>query len=523
MSDHPTQPVPPRIIADRYTLLAELGRGGTGVVWRALDQVIDREVAIKELRSVDRYGAERDGMVFAERVLREVRTGGRLNDPAVVAVHDVVVETDATYIVMELVAAPTLSELVAQRGPLPGDRAAEIGEQLLAALDAAHQAGIVHRDVKPGNVLVLDDWRVKLTDFGIARAVDDPQLTTSGMLVGSPAFIAPERLEGAEASPASDLWSLGATLYFAVEGLPAFERSTAAATLHAVLHEVPYLSRASGPLASVISGLLVTSATARMSTEQARGLLRTAAAERVAPVAAEPRPMPEQSPMPLATGPHPVRPEPGRHPGRHRWRYATAATVAAIALVFAGGLLDRILFAPTTDPRSGAVAPGGQAQEPDSPALAEVWTYGEGGDIPFFYYPDLDSGSCIREVRRYGNIEPEDAVDCAEPHAAEVFTTMGTLDNPLAGDTFPTPDYPGTQTLAAAAEGWCTLYFTSNQVRYKDKQETLRYRAVVPSRQHWLEKSSGGASPDDVDRRVFCFVDRADGGQLDGSVLAERN
>ncbi|KMS82228.1 serine/threonine protein kinase, partial [Streptomyces regensis] len=186
---------PARTVAGRYSLLQELGRGGMGVVWRGEDTVIGRQVAVKELRMPDGESAT----VFSERVLREVRTGGRLNDPAVVTVFDVVTEGDATFIVMELVEAPTLSDLVAARGPMPAHEVARIGEQVLSALEAAHRAGIVHRDVKPGNIMVAPNGRTKLTDFGIAQAVDDPRITTSGMLIGSPAFMSPERVAGQEA------------------------------------------------------------------------------------------------------------------------------------------------------------------------------------------------------------------------------------------------------------------------------------------------------------------------------------
>ncbi|WP_019818721.1 serine/threonine-protein kinase, partial [Saccharomonospora saliphila] len=274
MTDEQTRPTPAapssRSISGRYTVTRELGRGGMGVVWRAEDTLIGRPVAIKELRLPE--GAEDTG-VFQERVLREVRAGGRLNDPAVVTVFDVVADGDTTYIVMELVEAPTLADLVREHGPLPQERVASIGEQVLTALAAAHEAGIVHRDVKPGNIMVAPDGRVKLTDFGIAQAVDDPRLTTSGMLVGSPAFMAPERVAGHEALPASDLWSLGATLFYAVEGSVPFERSTTAATLHAIMNDVPYLSRAQGPLASAIMGLMITSPEARISAAQARHLV----------------------------------------------------------------------------------------------------------------------------------------------------------------------------------------------------------------------------------------------------------
>jgi serine/threonine protein kinase len=271
VTDEQTRPYPPhapvapgqRVVAGRYLLLGELGRGGMGVVWRAQDQVIGRPVAVKELRLPDAESAA----VFSERALREVRTGGRLNDPAVVTVYDVVTDGGTTFIVMELVEAPSLAELVRQRGPMPAAQAAQLGERV----------------VKPANILVAPDGRVKLTDFGIAHAIDDPRLTTSGMIVGSPAFMAPERVEGREALPASDLWSLGATLFFAVEGSIPFERATTAATLHAIMTEIPYLTRGQGPIAAAILGLLVANPDARLTAAQTQNLLTTAQGVRPTP------------------------------------------------------------------------------------------------------------------------------------------------------------------------------------------------------------------------------------------------
>ncbi|WP_228771996.1 serine/threonine-protein kinase [Actinokineospora iranica] len=224
-----------------------------GVVWRAQDQVIGRQVALKEVPIPPGIGG-REREIFLERVLREARTAGRLNDPAVVTVFDVTAEHGSAYIVMELVEAPTLADLLA-RGPLPDARVREIARQVIGALRTAHAAGIVHRDVKPSNIMVLPGDRVKLADFGIARAMDDPALTTTGMM-GSPGYMAPELFSGASPGPASDLWALGATLFHAVEGQAPFTRTTTAATLHAIMFDKPRPVRAQGALASVVLGLL---------------------------------------------------------------------------------------------------------------------------------------------------------------------------------------------------------------------------------------------------------------------------
>ncbi|GGU56518.1 serine/threonine-protein kinase [Lentzea flava] len=249
---------PTRLVAGRYATIRELGRGGMGVVWLAEDRVIGRRVALKELRTTE-----------TERVLREARTAGRLNSPNVVGLYDVIVEHGVTYLVMELVEAPTLSEVMTRRS-LTEDEVADIGLQTLSALEAAHAAGIVHRDVKPSNIMVLPDGRVKLADFGIARAMDDPGLTATGGIMGSPGYMAPELFSGKPPSPASDLWALGATMFHAVEGRAPFQRDTTAATMHAIMYEEPVLQRTTGPLAATIMGLLTHDDTKRLTGPQLR-------------------------------------------------------------------------------------------------------------------------------------------------------------------------------------------------------------------------------------------------------------
>jgi serine/threonine protein kinase len=247
-----------RLVAGRYATIRELGRGGMGVVWLAEDRVIGRQVALKELRTTE-----------TERVLREARTAGRLNSPNVVGIYDVIVEDGVTYLVMELVEAPTLSEVMARR-QLTEDEVADIGLQTLNALEAAHAAGIVHRDVKPSNIMVLPDGRVKLADFGIARAMDDPGLTATGGIMGSPGYMAPELFAGKPPSPSSDLWALGATMFHASEGRAPFHRDTTAATMHAIMYEEPVLQRTKGPLAATIMALLTQNDAERPTAAQLR-------------------------------------------------------------------------------------------------------------------------------------------------------------------------------------------------------------------------------------------------------------
>ncbi|WP_217279973.1 serine/threonine-protein kinase [Kibdelosporangium persicum] len=250
-----------------------------GVVWRADDQVIGRQVALKELPPPQGISGK-DRAVYLERVLREARTAGRLNDPAVVTVFDVVTENGTTFIVMELVEAPTLADVIAAEGPMRADRVASIGLQVLGALQTAHAAGIVHRDVKPSNIMVLPGDRVKLADFGIARAMDDPNLTMTGGIMGSPGYMAPELFAGSQPSPATDLWALGATLFHAVEGRSPFSRETTAATMHAIMYDDPRLTRCEGPLAQAIMGLLAQPAETRLTVAGAREMLSRPVSDR---------------------------------------------------------------------------------------------------------------------------------------------------------------------------------------------------------------------------------------------------
>jgi eukaryotic-like serine/threonine-protein kinase len=265
-----TDPLP-RLVAGRYRLGTVLGRGTMGTVWSAHDEVLGRAVAVKEvLLPPGIPDAEADAL--RERSLREARAIAALSHPNVVTLYDVVREGAAPFVVMELVASSSLAELM-RDGALPPQRVVAIGAAVAAALQAAHAAGITHRDVKPGNVLVAHDGRIKLTDFGIARNPADQTLTGTGLMLGSPAYIAPEIASGGPVKPASDLWGLGATLFAAVEGRPPYDAGTPMATVAAVVQgEVPR-SACSGPLAEVISGLMVKDPARRMPLSQVRRLL----------------------------------------------------------------------------------------------------------------------------------------------------------------------------------------------------------------------------------------------------------
>lgn len=276
----PAQPVEDpgagRLIAGRYRLLSKLGHGGMGTVWRAKDETVDREVAVKEPRVPDHL-PERERANVYERMRREARAAARLDHPAVVNVHDVAVVDGQPWIVMELVSGRSLGDAL-QEGTLGVREAARIGLEVLGALEAAHAAGILHRDVKPDNVLLGRHDRVVLTDFGIAQIEGETSLTDTGGFVGSPEYIAPERVLGQRPGPASDLWSLGVVLYTATEGVSPFRRSNTPATLQSVLNSTPTApASAAGPLAEVINGLLGKDPSHRPGADRVRRLLEEAA------------------------------------------------------------------------------------------------------------------------------------------------------------------------------------------------------------------------------------------------------
>ncbi|MET7480266.1 protein kinase [Streptomyces sp. NPDC005648] len=269
-----------RLLAGRYRVVAQLGRGGMGVVWRAVDEVLGREVAVKELRTY----SDADGPELADlrlRMQREARAAARVRHPGVVAVHDVTEVDGRPLIVMELVDGPSLDAVLRERTLGPHE-AAGMGAQVMEALAAAHRAGVLHRDVKPGNILLERSGRVLLTDFGIAAMEDpgdgaDTHLTRSGALVGSLDYLAPERAQGADASPASDVWALGATLYAAVEGTSPFRRTSTYSTLTAIVTEPLTEPEHAGPLAPVLRRLLDKRPETRPAAEQARALLQAVA------------------------------------------------------------------------------------------------------------------------------------------------------------------------------------------------------------------------------------------------------
>ncbi|MGW6458245.1 serine/threonine-protein kinase [Streptomyces sp. NPDC055078] len=265
-----------RRIGGRYRLVSRLGHGGMGTVWRAHDEVVDREVAVKEPRVPDHLNDTERGKVY-QRMQREARSAARIEHPAVVTMHDVVIEDDKPWIVMELVHGQSLAARL-QDGTLDVREAARIGLAVLGALAAAHEAGVLHRDVKPDNVLLGRGDRVVLTDFGIAQIEGEQGLTETGAFVGSPEFIAPERVLGQHPGPESDLWSLGVVLYAAVEGMSPYRRSNVPATLQAVLSAEPQMpARGMGSFGTLIMRLLRKDPAMRPGAAEIRQTLETVA------------------------------------------------------------------------------------------------------------------------------------------------------------------------------------------------------------------------------------------------------
>ncbi|GAA2367761.1 hypothetical protein GCM10010170_067380 [Dactylosporangium salmoneum] len=261
------------VIGGRYALRTAIGHGGMGTVWRASDTLLRRDVAVKEVILPPGLApSDRDSMY--QRTLREARAAAALSHPSVVQVYDVVTEAGRPWIVMELLQARSLAEMIVEDGPLAARAVAKIGIALLGALEVAHAAGVLHRDVKPANVLISGDGRCVLTDFGVARMPTDSELTTPGMVLGSPHFISPERAIGAKFGPPSDLFSLGVTLYTAVEGRPPFDKRDPFETMRAVVEEPPAQSMRAGPLAGVLYGLLEKDPNRRWNIDTARAVLR---------------------------------------------------------------------------------------------------------------------------------------------------------------------------------------------------------------------------------------------------------
>jgi hypothetical protein len=374
---------PGAVVAGRYRLVRRLGAGGFGRVWLAVDEVMQLEVAAKEvwlhpgMQSTER--AER-----LARAEREFRNAARLRDhPAIVSVHDVAVHEGTPWIIMQLIRGRSLQEVLDAQGPVSQQRAAQIAASVLDALDAAHAAQIVHRDVKPANVMLAEDGRVLLTDFGIAQQADDSALTATGTLTGSVEYLAPERAQGHGSEPAGDLFSLGATLFQAVEGYSPFRRENPADTLSAILFEPTPLLRRAGALATAIQALLIKDPALRATAAQARAMIASAAdATATAPVAA-PVAASLGAPGPVADA-GPVGGASGRVPAFTARRGALAlsalvllAVIAVLGVylgVSAHGASPAANSSPNASTSAGSVASGAGAAAVSSPPTTQAAT-----------------------------------------------------------------------------------------------------------------------------------------------------
>jgi eukaryotic-like serine/threonine-protein kinase len=383
-----------RLLAGRYRLIAVIGRGGMGAVWRARDELLNRDVAVKEIVWPAQLDAD-EREAARQRAVREAQLAARVRHPNVVGVYDIVEEDDRPSIVMELVPFRSLRDAVAEDGPMTPAQAARVGLSVLAALRAVHEAGVVHRDVKPANILLSPEGRVVLTDFGIAKAADSPALTVSGVLIGSPSYLAPERARGGRAGTAADLWALGASLFAAVEGRPPFERDGVLASLTAVVADELEPSPRAGPLWPVIEGLLRKDPATRFDvaeTEQmlhqivadsdpslagtgqaeANGAatLNAAAHNQVTDDVAAPPEHPDAAPADTGTYPPPAGPR------RFRAGLAALTAVAAIAVIAAGiamalGRSPGHQTAQRANPKaSGTASPAARGPSPSSPSAA---------------------------------------------------------------------------------------------------------------------------------------------------------
>ncbi|SEG93445.1 Serine/threonine protein kinase [Nonomuraea solani] len=354
-----------RVIDDRFELMERLGGGGMGLVWRAWDVALHREVALKEVRPPDPLMDEQDPAGARElraRVLREARALARLNHPHVATIHHIVDPGEQAYpwIVMELVSGGSLQDRI-QRGPMPPQEVARLGREVLSALRAAHAVGIQHRDVKPANVLLREDGRSVLTDFGIAAVRESTSLTATGSFIGSPEYMAPERINGVEGDPASDLWSLGMMLYVAVEGRHPLRRSTTLATLAAVLNqEVPPPERA-GALGPVLRALLNRDVAARPDAETLDRMLAAATTDQ----SFTPGPAPATPDQSFTPGPAPATPPgPSSHSGPSSYPGSSSHAGPSAHPGSPSAPSGPSSYPGSSSPYSGPSAPGGPGTVP---------------------------------------------------------------------------------------------------------------------------------------------------------------
>lgn len=497
-------------VAGRYVLIEPLGRGGMGAVWRARDEILKRTIALKEVQVPPALeGSEGDNV--QERVLREARAAARLSHPSATTVYDVFEENGRTFIAMELVDAPTLGQIVAENGPLEPDEVARIGLSLLDALDAAHAVGMVHRDVKPDNVMVTDTGQVKLTDFGIASVKGDPRLTMSGVILGSPSYMAPEQADGKGAGKEADLWSLGATLFFAVEGRAPFKKDSPIATLASVVGDpVPRMQRA-GALTGAIEKVLSKDPARRPTSDELRHALEGVASGALATSGAtqvlEPHtPTAVASPSAPRTETQPERVV-ERTPTRSERRSSVPWLVMGVIVLLLIGAVAFALSQNDDEPRQRAGGnTGGQADvdpgndEEDAPVPEEGWASYPIADTGYqISYPEdwevsedapqitfSDPGSSTSMLVEYTTSPGDDAVAAWEDQAAEFATSHSDYEEisiePTTMEGFDTAanwefTYEGMHALdigMANDEIGFALFFQTAEEQWTSEQETLQ-------------------------------------------------
>lgn len=354
------------MIAGRYALVREIGRGGMGAVWLGRDEVLGRDVALKRIGV-----APGGGTPDLERAEREARLAARLNHPHVVAVYDLVTEDDVQWLVMEYVEGTTLAALVQRDGALLPEVAAGLLRQAADALAAAHGAGIVHRDVKPSNILVTPDGQVKLSDFGIARAEADASLTQTGLVTGSPAYLSPEVATGQQATSASDVWSLGATAFYTLAGRPPYEvGDNVLGTMYRIVHEDPPRLTNAGWLAPMLESTMTTDPTQRWSMERVREFL--AGGPTTAPPLEATRAMTAVPPAPPPTTPVPPVPAPVPA-AAHRSRGGPVAIGLAVAVIVVLALIAWALGTSGDDDQDPGADPSPtRSGKPSAPQTSET-------------------------------------------------------------------------------------------------------------------------------------------------------
>lgn len=421
------------LIADRYRLVAKLGAGAMGVVWEARDERLQRQVALKQLRPQPGLDPG-DRELANQRAMREARISARLHHPNAVTVFDVVEHEGQPCLILQFVPSMPLSTVLREGGPLHEDEAAQVGTQVASALAAAHQAGIVHRDIKPGNILIADDGTALVSDFGISRAHGDASLTMTGMVHGTPAFLAPEVARGADASPASDVFSLGATLYAALEGRPPFGTDPSAiAILHRAAEGIIDPPSRSGALAPVLLDMLSADPAARPSMASVAEELDQLRTPRVAdhPTVVAPAPIPHTRLAETPADEASLDEAPPRSSGRRRAATVALALVAVLAIVAVsvGLLLQR----GGSDPDRAVVAPPrATASESEPPSESASESAAESGSAtPADEEPSAEPTSAASPSPAPTTEDAEESPE-ATPTPSET-ETQGT-DTPTRGD-----------------------------------------------------------------------------------------